>query len=174
MDAIRVLPDYTGIVVHDHPKVTLRYTACAYSLCNAHHLRELVFLLERGKLARADGEMIRLLGVMNCTLSGLKIKGSVNFILSFSPFRCNGMIVYLRLALNTMKPCALMKRSPTYPTNAGEKKQSKAKQSKAKNLLDRLQHFRTETLRFLTDLAVPFDNNLAERDIRMVKLKQKI
>jgi transposase len=50
MDAIGVLPDYTGIVVHDHLKATLRYTACAQSLCNVHHLRELVFLLEQGKL----------------------------------------------------------------------------------------------------------------------------
>ena len=84
MDAIGVLPDYTGIVVHDHLKAYLRYTDCAHSLCNAHHLRELVFLLERAELAWA-GEMIRLLVVMNCAQNGLKIKGSLNFILSFSP-----------------------------------------------------------------------------------------
>jgi transposase len=165
MEAIGLLPNYTGIVVHDHLKAYLCYTDCLHGLCNAHHLRELAFLLERGHLEWA-GEMARLLVVMKKCVNRAQRR------------RQTALSPKLRLLLSrrydAVVESGLKQDAILNPPADRPKQRGRPKQSKAKNLLDRLKGFKTETLRFTEDFRVPFDNNLAERDIRMVKLKQKI
>ena len=164
MDAMGLLPDFEGIAVHDGWASYGQY-ACQHSLCNAHHMRELIFIVEQYDQGWAK-EMIDLLVSMN---------GSVNLA------KDNQLVL--------LEPCQVsafeqkygeilergLKENPVLeiPENA-PKRNGRPKQSKPKNLLDRLKSHSEAVLRFIHDFQVPFDNNQAERDIRMMKLKQKI
>ena len=162
LDAIDILPKFQGIAVHDGWASYQRYL-CAHALCNAHHLRELIFLEEQGD-QKWPHEMKLLL---------LKIKRLVDDYKELgldclpSQIRDDFAQQYDRI-LQSGFDCNPPERCYSF-TKRGRKKQTKAK-----NLLDRLRKHASSVLAFMNDFRVPFDNNLAERDLRMMKVRQKV
>jgi transposase len=159
---IGILPVFGGTVVHDGLRSYLSYD-CRHSLCNAHHLRALTFIHEQMGQAWA-GEMKRLLVEIKAAVAEAQQHGAAALAASQSED------FERRYQASLEQGFVLEQAAPRLPTG----RRGRKKQSKAKNLLDRLDQYRRETLAFMSDFALPFDNNLAERDLRMMKVQQKI
>lgn len=159
---IGILPIYQDICVHDHWSPYYGYK-CQHSYCNAHYLRELTFIAQQEKEMWAQS-MHQLLTTMNKVVHRAKERGKT----ALSPKQLN----YFLSTYDKICKSALVYYPP--PDLKAKKSKGRKRQSKGKNLLDRLVKYKNETLRFLTDFTVPFTNNLAERDLRMIKVKQKI
>lgn len=158
MDAIGILPHFTGTLVHDHWKSYYRYS-CTHALCNAHHLRELTYAEE------VDGQqwaktLRELLLEMNRAIEQTKSPLS-------SKRRNDFLQRYRKLLQDADSECP-------EPDKKDPHQRGRVKRSKARNLLLRLRDYEADVLRFLTDPRVPFTNNQGERDIRMSKVQQKI
>jgi len=161
MNDIGILPNFKGRIIHDFWKSYFNFD-CQHSLCNAHHLRELNFVIEHEQATWAK-EMKELL---------LEIKISVDNAKENYP---NSLSTHQLLNYEKKYEVILEKALQFYPNNKTvTKKRGRKKQDKGKNLLDRLIDYREETLSFMYNFDIPFDNNQAERDVRMMKLKQKI
>ncbi len=164
MDDAGILPNFQGILVHDHWKTYFNYNDCQHALCNAHHLRELIYLEEQYQQSWAR-DMIDLLCEIHTTVETTKQQSDHLPLAQQEAFNKRyDEIVAAGYAAN---PPPLV--DPSAP-----KKRGRRKQSPMRNLLDRFRDYKADILRFMTDFRVPFDNNLAESDIRMGKLKQKI
>jgi transposase len=162
LDALGVLPAARGRVVHEGLWSYWQYQQCAHALCNAHHLRELIFVEERLKQAWA--------GALKTLL--LEIKTAADRA------RADGLTALPEAAqrvwaarYEALVAQGLQLNPPAPPTG---RKQGRPKRSPAGNLALRLSTHQAETLAFMTDLRVPFDNNQAERDLRMMKVREKI
>ena len=160
-DTMGILEPYQGVAVHDHWNAYDHYD-CAHSFCNAHHLRELQGVIDHERLAWAT-HMHRLLIRMKQMVGKAVAKGMSTL----------SKMLHKRLweQYDTITNAAMSVYGALAPK---EPKRGRIKQSKGKNLLDRLIKYKTETLRFMQDFRVPFTNNQAERDLRMIKVKEKV
>jgi transposase len=163
MDAAGILSGYRGCAVHDFWKSYFDY-GCDHALCNGHLLRELVFLWEEQTQKWAKEMIDHLLGIKEAVatacaagLTALPPADQDRFRQSYE------RIVQAGYAQN-----------PLAQPPPGPKRRGRRKQSKARNLLDRFRDHPDSILAFMRDFAIPFDNNQSERDLRMMKLRQKI
>ena len=163
MDAIGIIPKFSGVLVHDHLKAYFTY-ACQHSLCNAHHLRELTWSFEEDKQVWA-GQMHDFLEELN--VAAIEAGGVLTEDKAKPWFDR-----YHAILEQGNKECPATE--PPQPEQNTKKKRGKVKQSKSRNLLDRLINYEKEVLRFAREKEVPFTNNLGERILRMEKVKQKI
>jgi transposase len=163
MDDAGSLPGLHGVAVHDGWAPYWGYDQATHALCNAHHLRELKALVEIEKEDWAR-RLQRLLRVA-CHVTNLAREANV-------PLK-PGLIALIEQRYDAII-AAGMAFHEAQPTVGKPGKCGRAPRRVGHNLLLRLLTRRQDVLRFLTNLTVPFTNNLAEQDGRMMKVQQKV
>jgi transposase len=162
MDAMGVLGAFAGVAVHDGWTSYAGY-GDRHGLCNAHHLRELTFLWEEGQQRWAQ-LLARELRRWKRLVDRAKEQGR-DHLSAATVKSIEWWYEHLvRMGMRANPPPAL----------AQTPRRGRKKRGKAGSLVDRLWENRAHVLRFVHDFRVPFDNNLAERDLRMMKVQQKI
>lgn len=161
--AMEHLMDYTGILLHDGWQSYQLLNQALHALCNAHHLRDFIFCHEIRQCPWAE-QFILLLLTSYQAVQTAKSEG-----LTCLPPEQIQAITEQYQALVAQ---GLAEHPPPQPPTTP--KPGRLRKSKERNLLERMQKYQDQVLRFLTNFSVPFDNNLAERDIRMLKVVQKI
>ncbi|HEX5502712.1 MAG TPA: IS66 family transposase [Thermomicrobiales bacterium] len=162
-DAIGILPRFAGRLIHDGWAPSWPYR-CQHGRCNAHHLRELAAVAER-----AGQEWAATLHALLVAMKRHLDRGHIAGQTSSPPATREACIGRYRALLADGYAA-----NPPPERTADGPRRGRLKQSKARNLLDRLATHEAEVLAFLHDGAVPFDNNQAERDLRMLEVQQKI
>ncbi len=159
MNAMNVLPNFRGILCHDHWKPYFNFD-CTHALCNAHHIRELTRAWEQ------DGQhwAKRLKELLE------KISRAVNDAGGY--LSASESDKYRQEYRSILKEAE--KESPPPDETKRQGKRGRLKRTKSRNLLERLRDFEEDVLRFMDNEIVPFTNNLGENDIRMTKVQQKI
>lgn len=174
MDEVGILPAFKGVSVHDGWPAYAYYYQCRHALCGAHLLRELTYIEESHPHQRGQwAEPLAKLPVeIKDAVEQARTTGSSQLSQAEQEeFRRR----YERLVKrgSELNP-ERRKRREAQGGERGTAERGRIAQAEARKLVARLERYRTEVLRFMTDFRVPFDNNQAERDLRMVKQQQKV
>jgi len=163
MDDMGILLNYDGTVVHDFWKPYYKFE-CKHSLCNAHLLRELTGVSETDKQQWSQKMEDLLLEIKKC----VEVTREISNCLRVEQIR------HFEAMYDDITKIGLEENPPPPDVDTQPKKRGRKKQTKVKNLLDRFIGYKGDILRFMYDFDVPFENNQAERDVRMTKVQQKI
>lgn len=160
MDAIGILPHFAGRAIHDGLSAYSGF-GCKHGLCNGHHLRELTAIEEQQQQPWAKQMKELLVDILHAVE-----KAQEQGRLRLHPLREGAFEARYTKLLK-----AGYKANPPPVSNG---KPGRVKQGSARNLLLRLDAGQASVLAFMYDFSVPFDNNQAERDLRMMKVKEKV
>ena len=164
MDEMGILPEFRGHAVHDGWKSYQGYD-CEHVLCNAHHLRELQYILEQYGQSWTF-QMSVLLVSIHHWVETLKAEGARALP--------TGDLAVLEARYQAILEEGFAANPLPDVVKTRARKRGRPKRSPPRNLLERLRKHEQSVLAFMQDFTLPFDNNQAERDLRMMKLKQKI
>lgn len=161
-DQIGIINRFKGTLVRDGWSSYKWYSQCRHSLCNAHLLRDLTFIAEAYPANKSwTNALARLLIEMKEAVADAREGGQIELDTGLQTSFLKRYDAILGEAASQV--CAPARASPL-----------KSSQLSPPLLLNRFWRNKQEILRFMFDLAVPFDNNGSERDLRMLKLQQKI
>ena len=162
IDDLGILPEFTGVAVHDGYYSYQKYDKCQHALCHAHHLRELIYFHEEEQAVWAYQ--------MTIWLRSVKRDRDQLIEQHTQNFSKRQVELYRRRYFQIIRQ-GLINAPPDPPRKSNRGRAPKHPQ---RNLLNRLYQQHEWVLAFVYDFDVPFDNNQAERDLRMVKTKQKV
>jgi transposase len=161
LDELNLVPRFRGELVHDGWSAYAAYSQCGHALCGAHLLRELTFLHEQYQQGWAQ-HMKALLLKAQAVVETARQQGAAALD--------DALATSLTTAYSTLVAAGFAANPPP-ETRPGKRRVA---ETPARKLLKRLDRDRHAVLHFIRNFAVPFDNNLAERDLRMMKVKQKV
>lgn len=162
--AMGILPHFQGRAIHDFWSAYYQYKQARHGLCNVHHLRDLTAIAEQSDQHWAKRFQWLLLSAKQA-VDQSRLAGAA----ALPPAKVT-QIERLYQQLVTLA----LRANPPPPDGWPKGKRGRPKKTKARNFAERLDNHRRQVLAFVYDFNVPFDNNLAERDIRMLKVQQKI
>lgn len=163
MDECNVLPNFHGIAVHDCWQSYWMYPAVQHAICCAHLLRELTGILENHPEQTWTKQMIELL----LRMKKIRDKAVDSNKESLSYYHLHGFDVDYETIIDVARTQNPIKEKES-------NKRGRQAKGKVRALVERLADYKESICLFTKNFIVPFDNNQAERDIRMIKIKTKV